>query len=407
MILWSGQAVSSAGTWASQVAFPLLVLAITHSALQAGLTGALERVPFLLLTLPAGALVDRWNRKRAMIVCDSIRALAFAAIPLADWSGHLGMPLIYVVVLIEGTAFSVFNLAETSALPRVVPPEQLPAATAQNQASFAGALLVGPPLAGLLFQIRRGLPFLADAVSYAVSALSLLFIRTRFEGARRASTRAMRTEIREGIVWLWRQPLLRTMAALSGGFNFLDGGWALVLIVLAQKELHASPGAIGLVFGLGAIGEIFGAAAGAQARKRLSYGHAIAGATWAFAIVWTLVGLAPNLVVVAVLVAAAGFVIPTFDVVQFSYRLALIPDELQGRVNSIYRLVAIGTLPAGQAMAGGLLQGIGPRPTILLVGGGYGILALVSTFSPPIRHAPSIEEARARIAEGQDLVGSH
>src|SRR5579864_178035 len=84
MILWSGQAISNAGTWASQIAFPLLVLAITHSALQAGLTGALERVPFLLLTLPAGALVDRWNRKRAMIVCDSVRTLAFAAIPLAD-----------------------------------------------------------------------------------------------------------------------------------------------------------------------------------------------------------------------------------------------------------------------------------------------------------------------------------
>jgi MFS family permease len=406
MILWGGQAVSNTGTWASQIAFPLLVLAITHSALQAGLTGALERVPFLLLTLPAGVLVDRWNRKRAMIVCDAIRTVAFAAIPLADWSGHLGMPLIYVVVLVEGIAFTVFNLADTSALPRVVPAEQLPAATAQNQASYAAALLVGPPLAGLLFQVRRGLPFLADAVSYAVSTVSLLFIRTRFESGRRASPRALRTEMREGIVWLWRQPLLRTMAALSGGFNFLDAGWTLVLIVLAQQELHASSGAIGIVFGIGAIGEMFGAAAGAQTQKRLSYGQAIVGVTWVFGILWTLIALAPNLVVVGVLVAAAGFVLPTFDVVQFSYRLALIPDELQGRVNSVYRLVAIGTIPAGQAMAGALLQGVGARATILLVGGGYGALALLTTLSRHIRHAPSIEEAKARVAAEQVLIGS-
>jgi MFS family permease len=397
MILWSGQAVSNAGTFASQIAFPLLVLAITHSALQAGLAGALERVPFLLLTLPAGALVDRWNRKRVMIICDSARALAFAAIPLADWRGHLGMPLIYAVVLIEGTAFSFFNLAETSALPRVVPASQLPAATAQNQASFGAALFVGPPVAGALFQVRRSLPFLADAASYAASAVSLLFIQTRFEGERAAAPRSIRVEIREGIVWLWRQPLLRVMAVITGGFNLLDSGWALVLIVLAEQELHASPGAIGLVLGISAIGEIAGAVLGRQAQKRLRYGQAIAGVTWAFGILWSLVALSPNLIVLGLLVAAAGLVLPTFDVVQFSYRLALIPDDLQGRVNSIYRLVAIGTIPIGQALAGALLQWTGPRATILIVGAGLGILATAATFNSHIQNALPIEEAKAAL----------
>src|SRR5579872_6156173 len=132
MILLSGQAISSTGTFVSQIAFPLLVLSITHSTVQAGLAGALERVPFLILTLPAGALVDRWNRKLVMIVCDATRALAFAVIPIAAAGGWLGMPVIYVVALVEGTAFAFFNLCEVSALPRVVPREQLPAATAQN-----------------------------------------------------------------------------------------------------------------------------------------------------------------------------------------------------------------------------------------------------------------------------------
>src|SRR5437660_3703543 len=121
LILLTGQATSDAGTYVSQVAFPLLVLSITHSSVQAGLVGGIERVPFLLLTLPAGALVDRWNRKLVMILCDTVRALAFAAIPIVTVMGHLDMRLVYTVALVEGTAFAFFNLCEVSALPRVVP----------------------------------------------------------------------------------------------------------------------------------------------------------------------------------------------------------------------------------------------------------------------------------------------
>ena len=273
--------------------------------------------------------------------------------------------------------------------------EQLPAATAQNQAIYGTSQLIGPPVAGILFGIGRGLPFLADAVSYAVSVVSLLFIRARFEGERSAPRRPIRQEIAEGVTWLWNQRLLRFMASLSGGINLLDSGWALVIIVLAQQEMHATPGAIGVMLGVSGVGEIAGSILGSSVQRRLSYGRAIAGVTWAFAIMWSLVATAPNLVVVGIFVAGAGLAIPSFDVVQFSYRVAIIPDELQGRVNSVYRLIAIGTMPLGLALMGALLQWIGPRATILCVGAGLALLALAATLNPHVQHAPSIEAAKA------------
>jgi len=173
MLLWSGQIVSSVGGQISQLAFPLLVLALTHSPLQAGLLGALRAIPFTLLTVPAGALVDRWDRKRVMILSDTGRAVALASVPIALALGRLTLPQLYLVTLVEGTLFTFFNSAESACLPRVVPPVQLPAAVAQNQIVDALATMLGPALSGILYGVGRAVPFLVDAISYAASILSL------------------------------------------------------------------------------------------------------------------------------------------------------------------------------------------------------------------------------------------
>src|SRR5579885_3013144 len=120
LLLWSGQAISSVGSSASELALPLLILSITHSPAQAGFAGALRSLAYLLLGLPAGALIDRWDRKRLMIFCDAGRALALGSIPLALALNHLAMAQLYLVSLIEGTLYVFFSLAESAALPRVV-----------------------------------------------------------------------------------------------------------------------------------------------------------------------------------------------------------------------------------------------------------------------------------------------
>ena len=173
LLLISGQAVSSVGSQVSLLAFPLLILALTHSPAQAGLITGLRGLAFAFFCLPAGALVDRWNRKRVMILCDLGRALALGSIPLAFAFGQLTLVQLYIVSLVEGALFALFNLAEVACLPHVVSKEQLPAATAQDQVLYAVSGLFGPALSGALYSIASTLPFLADAVSYAASVASL------------------------------------------------------------------------------------------------------------------------------------------------------------------------------------------------------------------------------------------
>ncbi|MGZ3674978.1 MAG: MFS transporter [Ktedonobacterales bacterium] len=196
LLLWSGQAVSLIGTQVSQLAFPLLILALTHAPVQAGIAGALRALPYLFLRLPVGALVDRWNRKRVMLLCDSGRALALGSIPLAMALGQLTILHVYLVALIEGTLFVFFNLAEMSCLPCVVSPAQLPTDVARNETTTNIGYLLGPSLGGLLFGLGRMVPFLVDALSYLASVVSLRFIRTEFQGAHSPSSSSLWEDIR-------------------------------------------------------------------------------------------------------------------------------------------------------------------------------------------------------------------
>lgn len=394
MLLWGGQVISSTGTQVSTLAFPLLILALTRSPALAGFAGALRALPYLLFSLPAGALIDRWDRKRVMIVCDTGRALAMASIPIALLIGHLTVVQLFIVTTVEGTLYVFFNIAEVACLPRVVPKSQLPEATAQNNATDSITFLVGPPLGGALFQLGRTIPFLADAISYVASVLSLFLIRTRFQEKRERARRKLWIEIHEGLNWLWHHPLIRFMALLTGGGNLLSAGFTLVIIVLAQ-HMHASSFTIGLIFTIGSIGGIAGAMIGPAIQKRFSFGTAIIVTSWMFALAMPLYALAPNVVVIG-LIGMISFVAgPIYNVVQFSYRIAIIPDALQGRVNSVFRLVAFGGQPLGLALTGLLIQDLGVIQTILIFSAGEILLALAATVNSHVRHAAPITQISA------------
>lgn len=168
LLLWTGQVVSTIGARVSGIAYPLIVLAISGSAAQAGLVSAAQTAPFLIWFLPAGALVDRWPRKRIMLAADAGRAVALASVAVAVLLGQIMIGYLIVVAFVEGTLYVFFLLAETAALPHVVPKPQLPTAVAQNQARDQGAGLIGQPLGGILFGLGHAVPFAADAVSYLV-----------------------------------------------------------------------------------------------------------------------------------------------------------------------------------------------------------------------------------------------
>ena len=391
VLLWSGQMISSVGTQVSMLAFPLLVLAITHSPAQAGLIAALRGLSYALLILPAGALVDRWNRKRVMILCDMGRAIALGSIPVALISGHLTIAQLYIVALVEGTLFTFFGLAETACLPQVVSKEQLPAAAAQGMVIDSVSWLIGPSLGGALYSIGRSIPFLTDAISYGASVLSLFFIKAQFQEERDPVALHLLTDIKEGLSWLWHQPLLRFIAVLTGGITMPVVGYSLILIVLAQGQ-HASNFTIGLIFACGGVGSILGSLLVAPLVKRFSFGQLIIGSTWIWALTWLLFAIAPNPLVLGVVTVLSFIIVPIYTSVQLSYRLAVIPDHLQGRVNSVFRLIAFGGEPIGLAVTGILIQVIGPIATVLVLFVPQFFLSIAATLNKGLRNAKPIEE---------------
>jgi MFS family permease len=392
LLLWGGQTLSNIGSGVSRIAYPLLVLAITGSPAQAGLIGALRSLMYIVLILPAGALLDRWNRKRVMIICDTVRAISLASIPAAALLGHLTLAQLYVIAFIEGTFEAFFDIAEVSSVPQVVSQEQLPAAMSRVQVTAGLTTLLGPSLGGVLFAIRSLLPFLADAISYVISVVSLSFIRVPFQKQHNTTSvtgttkRSLRREIGEGLRWLWNQPVLRTMAFITSGNIFFGAGETLIIIVIAQRQ-HTSDATIGLIFGIAGIGTILGAISVETIRRRFSFVQIITGVLWLFVVFWLPLAVLPSPLILGLLTAALFFIGPFYAVTSISYRLAITPDKLQSRVNSVARLIALGLSPAGQALTGFLLQYTGPQITVLLLTAGQIILPLAAMASRSIRNA--------------------
>src|SRR2546423_3431826 len=212
MLLQAGQLLSSAGTQSTSIAYPLLVLAITHSPAKAGIVSFARIVPAALLALPAGVAADSWNRKRLMIVADGVRVLAVGSLAAAILLHRIAFWQIPLVAFVEGAGAVLFSTALSGALRAVVPIRQLPAATGAQTGRQAAVQLAGPPLGGALFGLARALPFLVDAASYAFSTLSLLAMRTPFQEEREPDRASLRSQLVEGFRFLWSRPFLRTCA---------------------------------------------------------------------------------------------------------------------------------------------------------------------------------------------------
>ncbi len=394
LLLWSGQGVSVLGTKVSSLALPLLVLETTHSAAQAGLITSARMIPYLVFGLPAGALMDRWNRKTTMIVCDVARGVALGSVPLAWAFGHLSLLLLTLVALIQGTAFVFFNVAEMASLPNVVAPEDLPQATALDSAAGSVGALIGPGIAGVVISAARNttagavLAYLVDALTYLLSLVTLGFIRVPFQHDHNdGKEHALSRDVKEGLRFLWGDRNLRTLALASWALSFLYAPVSLAMIVLARDQLHASTRIIGLIFSLSAVGGLLGAWIAPHVKKRLPFGAVIIGTIALQALVTPLVGMATSASMMICGWAIAFMLDPIFSMASASYRFAVTPDEMRGRVHSIYRLGGYGAEPFGTALGGLLLGVLGARTEILLAAIGVGLCA-VAVCLTQIRKTP-------------------
>ena len=386
-LLWSSQVISTVGTRVTSVAYPLLVLLLTGSPALAGVVGFAQTLPFLLLYLPGGAWVDRWDRRRTMVVCEVGRMVALGSIAVTAVVGGvhaITIAQLAAVAFVEGGLFVLFDLAEGAALPRLLPADQLPTAVAWNQARTQGADLVGQPLGGLLFAIAPALPFAVDSVSYLVSGGAVAAIRTRLQGERAATADRLRTRIAQGVRFVRRSAFLREMVVIVGWMNLVFNGTFLVLIVRAQR-LGGSPGQIGLMLAAYGLGGILGAIAAPAVQRRLPGRVVLVTIAW----LWTALGIAlafaPSLVWLAVLVFVLNLFGAPYNVVVAARMYQLVPEEIFGRVRSVGRIVAWGTIPIGTLLGGLLADRLGAGPALLVLGLGMIPIAIASTVSPGMR----------------------
>jgi MFS family permease len=392
VLLLSGQTISSFGTQASQLAFPLLILALTNSPLQAGIISGLRLVPYLVLGLLAGAWVDRLDRKRLMIYGDLIRALVLGSIPFAYSIGRLTIIQLYIATLIEGSLYVFFNVAEISCLPHIVSKEQMPTALGQDQASEGAANLIGPSIGGLLFTLNQMFPFLADAISYFISVISLLFIQKSFQDEKRpVAQHKLFTEIREGLSWLWQQPLLSFVTFLNFGLAFSSAGVTLLVITLT-RQLHASSAISGLILAAGGIGQLIGSFLSPIIQKRFSYKVILIVSVWSFLLCWSLYLFAFTPFLLGVITAVLLMNLPILIITNTTYRTLLVPDEIRGRINSITQLVPWTAVALGNLILGILLQWVGSTVTILFFSACFLITAVLTSINSHVRHALSWAE---------------
>jgi MFS family permease len=390
VLLQLGQALSTAGTESTAIAYPLLVLSLTHSPAKAGLVGFTRILPYPLFALLAGVAVDRWNRKRLMLLADLVRVAGATSIVAMLALGRLGFEQIALVAFVEGTCFVLFNIAEVGALRAVVPARQLPRAAATEQSRIAAVQLTGPPLGGALFGIARSLPFLVDAVSYAFSMLSLLAMRTPFQEERERSGERMLAQIREGLTWLWHQRFLRATALLAAGTNFAFEGLFLTLVVVGRRQGLSGGEIGGLIAAFGA-SALAGSVVAPFFQRALSMRTIVIGSAWIAVPVVAFI-FDPSIYVLVASALPLGFFIPTVSSVVIGYRNAIVPDQLVGRVNSVARNVALLAQPLGPLAAGLLLAHVSARTTVAFFVLWLAGLAIGSTASPSIRDAPSLDE---------------
>jgi MFS family permease len=391
VLLQVGQALSTVGSEASGIAYTLLVLALTGSPAKAGLAAFARLVPYALFALPSGVASDRFNRKWLMIWADVVRVLALGSLAVTVATGHVSLAQILIVAFIEGTMFVVFNIAEIGAVGSVVPAAQLQSAFATEQARMSSVYLVGPPLGGALFGLARSLPFLVDAVSYAFSTGTLLAMRTPFQEEREeGETAGIWTQIKEGLAWLWGHPFLRTCALLFVGANFLFGALDLVLIVAAKRQGYSSVVIGGLVAATGAF-SLLGSLAAPRFLRLLPMRAVLVLSAWLSIGIVAFV-IESNVFVLVAGTAPLTFFNPTVNAMVIGYRVAIVPDRLQGRVNSVARSLALLAFPLGPVVAGLLLGSYSARTVAAFVLAGFIILAIVTTVNRSIRRAPSFDQ---------------
>jgi MFS family permease len=395
MKLWTAETISQFGTQVSLLAIPLVaVILLKATPFEVALLGTIEFLPFILFSLPAGAWVDRLRRRPILIAGDLGRALSLISIPIAYELGVLSIPQLYVVGFVNGFLTVLFDVSYQSYLPSLVERDQLTEGNSKLEVSRTIAQTAGPAIGGgLIGIVTAPLAIIADSVSFLASALFVGLIRRheptpdRHVDETGRPREGLRKEVAAGLRYVLGNAYLRGIAASTGISNLFSNLAFSVFIVYAVRDLGLSPAEIGVIFGLGNIGSIVAALTANRIAARLGVGRTIIVSMLVSAPGVLLIALAPKAFPAPFLIASGlvtGFGAVVYNINQVSFRQAITPTAMQGRMNATMRFIVWGTIPIG-SIIGGVVATVAGTATAIWVGAIGSFLGVIPLLIAPIR----------------------
>ena len=392
--LWTSLTITAFGAQITNLALPLTAALLLHATpFQMGVLVALETLPFALVSLHTGVLLDRVRKLPIVIAADVGRGVALLAIPVAAYLNALSIEILYVVGFFCGVQNVVGGAAYQVLITQMAGRNRLVEANAKITLGETSSALVGPGLAGLLIQALTA-PFAIalDAFTFFLSAVMLRRLRVPNDTARAPATRSVWAEIHEGLLLVWRSRTLLALAVMAGLWQVLHHMQVAVLILFATRDLHLTAGAIGVAYVFGGAGCVLAAASAERLSTRFGVGRVIVGGLALTALGWQAFGLISGPPWLATL--ALGLAILVFDFGAVLYginylalRQAITPDRLMGRMTATMRFCTVAAAPLGSLAGGALATAIGLRETLWVIGGlGLALAFGAMNWSPVRRH---------------------
>ena len=373
-LLLTAFGISNVGDGIMQAAFPLLVAGLTRDPLLVAAATLANRLPWFLFAITSGALVDRMNRRRVLVATDTIRTFLVAVLAAAVFTDTVTLPLVYAIAFALGVAETFFDTSAEAFVPALVPTQDLPAANGRLQGvEWVGGAFAGPPIGAALFAFAAGVPFGVNAASFAVAAVLVSVIPGQFHRPPKKNT-SLRTDMWEGIRWLWRQRVLRTLSIMAGTTNMLGYGVIAVFVLFAQDILGVGDVWYGVLLSAMGVGGLAGAIVASRVVKALGPGRTVQGTVILGALLSGTMGLISNPWIAGFVLMLYGVQITLWNVVAVSLRQTLTPDVLRGRVAGVSRLLTWGTQPIGAALGGVVASLLGLRAPFFLGAIGFGLL---------------------------------
>jgi MFS family permease len=380
--LWTASVTSNLGDGVAAIAYPWLASAVTRNALLIALIAIVQRLPWLVFSLPAGVITDRVDRRRIMMVTSVFRAILTLAVAIVVYLNQESLPpasavassadgtpnaMVYGTLLVSALLFGfaevLYDNAAQTILPSIVEPEGLEKANSRLWgAEMVMNQFVGPPLGSLLIGIAFALPFLFDAGTFAIAAALIFSLSGSFRVDRQETTTGESRpgfweEIKEGVRWLWANPLLRPMAIILGLLNGIGSIVFATLVLFAQEALNVTTTTFAILMMAGAAGGVMGSILAPRISEKIGSGTSLFLTLISQSVAVLVVGIATHWTLVWVMYFVIAFTGVLWNVITVSLRQTIIPDRLLGRVNSVYRFFAWGMIPIGLAIGGLLVNG--------------------------------------------------